>query len=65
MKADPTLERAPAVASRNIMAPRILSLCCLYPNPLQPGQGLFVQRRLQHLAELTQVMLVAPFGVLN
>lgn len=65
MKADPTLERAPAVASRNIMAPRILSLCCLYPNPLQPGQGLFVQRRLQHLAELTQVMVVAPLAVVH
>jgi teichuronic acid biosynthesis glycosyltransferase TuaC len=46
-------------------APRILSLCCLYPNALAPGQGLFVQRRLQHLAELTEVRLVSPFAIVQ
>jgi len=35
------------------------------PNPLQPGQGIFVQRRLQHLAELTRVMVVAPFALIQ
>jgi teichuronic acid biosynthesis glycosyltransferase TuaC len=43
--------------------PRILSLCCLYPNPVSPAQGLFVQRRLQHLAELCEVRVVAPFAI--
>jgi teichuronic acid biosynthesis glycosyltransferase TuaC len=46
-------------------APRILSLCCLYPNPLYPSQGLFVQRRLQHLAELAEVKVISPFAVLQ
>jgi glycosyltransferase involved in cell wall biosynthesis len=45
--------------------PRVLSLCCLYPNPLNPGQGLFVQRRLQYLAEMAQVRLIAPFAVVQ
>ncbi|MEO8367700.1 MAG: glycosyltransferase [Candidatus Solibacter sp.] len=65
MKADQTLTRAPAVASRCAGAVRVLSLCCTYPNPLQPGQGVFVQRRLEHLAELTQVLVVAPFAVIQ
>lgn len=63
MKADQTLAQAPAVPHRGEGAVRVLSLCCTYPNPLQPGQGVFVQRRLQHLAELTRVMVVAPFAV--
>jgi teichuronic acid biosynthesis glycosyltransferase TuaC len=43
--------------------PRILSLCCLYPNLVEPRQGLFVQRRLQHLAELADVRVIAPFAM--
>jgi teichuronic acid biosynthesis glycosyltransferase TuaC len=46
-------------------APKILSLCCLYPNPADPGQGLFVRRRLQHLAELAPVRVVAPLGIVQ
>jgi teichuronic acid biosynthesis glycosyltransferase TuaC len=46
-------------------APRVLSLCCLYPNALAPGQGLFIERRLQHLAELTEVRVVAPLAVIQ
>jgi glycosyltransferase involved in cell wall biosynthesis len=45
--------------------PRVLSLSCLYPNPAQPGSGLFVQRRLQHLAELVPLQVVAPFSVVH
>lgn len=44
---------------------RILSLCCLYPNPVAPGQGLFVQRRLQSLAELAEVKIVAPLAFIQ
>jgi glycosyltransferase involved in cell wall biosynthesis len=46
-------------------SPRILSLCCLYPNPAYPAQGVFVQRRLQHLARLTPVRVVAPLGIVH
>jgi glycosyltransferase involved in cell wall biosynthesis len=45
--------------------PRILSLCCLYPNPAAPGQGLFVQRRLRQLAELADVRVAAPFAIVQ
>jgi glycosyltransferase involved in cell wall biosynthesis len=55
-------EDLPGPAGRR---PRVLSLCCLYPNPVAPGQGLFVQRRLQHLAELADVRVVAPFAVVQ
>jgi teichuronic acid biosynthesis glycosyltransferase TuaC len=65
MKAEPALVKPPAVVPRSAPTVRVVSLCCLYPNPAQPGQGLFVQRRLQHLAELTQVMVVAPFAVVQ
>ena len=49
----------------SVHCPRILSLCCLYPNPVSPAQGLFVQRRLQHLSELCDVRVVAPFAVVQ
>ena len=48
-----------------VFTPRVLSLCCLYPNPVHPAQGLFVQRRLQHLAELAEVTVISPFAVLQ
>lgn len=41
-------------------SPRIVSLCCAYPNPSAPGLGLFVQRRLQYLAKLLPLEVVAP-----
>src|SRR5258705_443219 len=69
MKADPVLAnapgKAPAIAVGASGAVRVVSLCCLYPNPLQPTQGLFIQRRLQCLAELTKVMVVAPVAVVQ
>lgn len=43
--------------------PRILSLCCLYPNRLRPNQGLFVERRLQHLGRLTELEVTAPIPI--
>ena len=49
--------REMTVSQERAQAPaRILSICCLYPNPVHPGQGLFVQRRLQHLAEIAEVI---------
>src|SRR3954452_5091657 len=44
---------------------KILSLCCLYPSPMQPQQGVFVQRRLQSLAELAEVRMVVPFALVQ
>ena len=45
--------------------PRILSLCCLYPNPMNPGQGLFVRSRVQHLAGLAEVVMVSPVAIVQ
>src|SRR4051812_44913124 len=44
---------------------KILSLCCLFPNSLDPRQGIFVERRLAHLAELADVQVMAPFAILQ
>ena len=48
-----------------VIIPKILSLSCVYPNPAQPGLGLFVQRRLHHLAELVPLEIVAPFSMVQ
>jgi glycosyltransferase involved in cell wall biosynthesis len=52
-------------ARRNTSPLPILSLCCLYPNLVQPGQGLFIHRRLQCLAELADLKVFAPFAVVQ
>jgi glycosyltransferase involved in cell wall biosynthesis len=47
----------------------VLSTTLCYPNPAAPTQGIFVQRRLQAIAELMPVQVVAPVpwfpGVVN
>lgn len=50
------LQGAPAVT----VAPRILSLSTVFPRPGEPRFGLFVARRLEHLARLAPVEAVAP-----
>lgn len=44
---------------------RILSLSTVFPNPKEPGLGLFVQSRLQHIARLAGVRVIAPLPVLD
>jgi glycosyltransferase involved in cell wall biosynthesis len=44
---------------------RILSISCAYPNAAEPGLGVFVERRLRHLAELADLEIVAPFAVMR
>jgi len=39
---------------------RVLSLSMVFPNSQQPEHGVFVRQRLQHLAELVEVTVVAP-----
>ena len=43
----------------------ILSLSLVYPNPLEPGLGLFVRSRLQNMAALAGVEVIAPVPVLD
>ena len=44
---------------------RVLSLSCVYPNALEPSAGLFVRARLQHLAELVDIRVIAPVPMLD
>ena len=44
---------------------RVLSLSCVYPNPSEPGLGVFVRARLQRLALLAQVKVLAPIAGLE
>ncbi len=44
---------------------KVLSLSSVYPNPAEPGLGLFVRSRLQALAEQAEVQVIAPIPVLD
>jgi teichuronic acid biosynthesis glycosyltransferase TuaC len=44
---------------------KILSLSCVFPTPAEPGHGLFVKSRLQYMAELAQVRVVAPLPMID
>lgn len=39
---------------------KVLSLSTVYPNPREPGLGLFVRSRLKHMAALADVTVIAP-----
>ena len=44
---------------------RILSLSSVYPNPAEPGLGLFVRSRLQSMAKHADLKVIAPIPVLD
>jgi glycosyltransferase involved in cell wall biosynthesis len=44
---------------------KILSLSTEYPNPAEPGKGLFVHARLRAMAELADVTVIAPVALLD
>lgn len=44
---------------------KILSLSSVYPNPAEPGLGLFVRSRLQSIAKYAEVKVIAPIPVLD
>jgi teichuronic acid biosynthesis glycosyltransferase TuaC len=55
-------ERHDPAVSRRL---KVLSLCSLYPNPVQPDQGIFIQRRLKHLAKIVDLRVVSPFALVQ
>jgi teichuronic acid biosynthesis glycosyltransferase TuaC len=44
---------------------KILSLSSVYPNPREPGLGLFVRSRLEEVARLAQVKVIAPVPLID
>ncbi len=49
-------------ASRRL---RVLTITCSYPNPCEPGHSPFVRARLQHLAGLAEVRVIAPVPLID
>lgn len=45
--------------------PSVLSLSTEFPNPSEPGKGLFVRARLEALAARTRLVVVAPIASLD
>ncbi len=44
---------------------KILTLTTVYPGPLEPELGIFVRTRLQHVASLAEVKILAPAPLIN
>jgi glycosyltransferase involved in cell wall biosynthesis len=57
---EPLLYRSTGGARPAAAGPKILSLTCVYPTPVEPGRGLFVRSRLERLGAMTDLKVVAP-----
>ncbi|HEY7392514.1 MAG TPA: glycosyltransferase [Bryobacteraceae bacterium] len=44
---------------------KILSLSSVYPNPQEPGLGLFVRSRLEQMARMADVKVIAPIPLID
>jgi teichuronic acid biosynthesis glycosyltransferase TuaC len=51
--------------TRSARGPRLLSLSTEFPNPSEPGKGLFVRARLCAIARRVPVTVVAPLALLD
>jgi len=45
--------------------PRVLSLSTEFPNPIEPGKGLFVRARLRAMAARVPLTVIAPVALLD
>jgi glycosyltransferase involved in cell wall biosynthesis len=43
----------------------VVSLSIEYPNPIEPGKGLFIRARLQALAEIVNLEILSPVALLD
>ena len=56
----------PATSASEVAAvPRVLSLSSEFPNPSEPGKGLFVRSRLDAIASRSRLLVVAPIAALD
>jgi len=44
---------------------KVLSLATVYPTDLEPALGSFIRTRLQHMAVIAEILVVAPMPVFN
>jgi teichuronic acid biosynthesis glycosyltransferase TuaC len=44
---------------------RIVSISSGYPNPFEPGLGLFIRSRLLHMARIARLAIVAPVSLID
>ena len=56
---------APQPAPARVAMPRVLSLSTEFPNPSEPGKGLFVRSRLEAVAARTSLFVVSPVAGLD
>ena len=47
------------------MQPKILTLTTVYPTEIEPGLGVFVRMRVQHMAASTELKVLSPAPVFN
>jgi PST family polysaccharide transporter len=55
----------PEEATEKAATPNVLSLSTEFPNPLEPGKGLFVRSRLDAMASRTRLLVVSPVASLD
>ena len=53
----------PLKGGLRVARPRVLVLSELYPNPVKPAFGIFVERQTHHLGAFCDVHVVAPVRV--
>jgi len=63
VKATDQLEYSDEIAAQ--VRIKILSLSCVFPNPAEPGLGLFVRSRLQSVAARVAVKVISPVPLLD
>src|ERR1035438_9398946 len=66
IQADRSISAAPA-ESQLLPSSRlnVVSLSIEYPNPTEPGKGLFVRARLQALANIVNLKILSPVALLD
>lgn len=57
--------RSARAASHSSFGMKILTFTTVYPNPNEPGLGIFVRRRIQAISKLAGVKVVAPVPIFN
>ncbi|HEX2458093.1 MAG TPA: oligosaccharide flippase family protein, partial [Vicinamibacterales bacterium] len=55
----------PEASPETAAVPRVLSLSTEFPNPSEPGKGLFVRSRLEAIRSRTSLLVVAPIASLD